>query len=327
MTDSNYDVIIVGGGPAGLSAAVALGRARRSVVVIDSGEPRNATAHAVHNFLTRDGTSPAEMLRLGRAEAVGYGAVVVDGVVDTVERVDDAFAATLAGGDVVGGRRLLVTTGLVDELPPVRGLRERWGIDVLHCPYCHGWEVRDRSLGVLASGPRALHQALMFRQWTDDVTLLLNGQQALDEAQFELLAARGIPVVDGTVENLVVEDDALTGVTLEDGSVRRLDALVVGAPVRVRAGMLAGLGVELAEHPAGMGQHVVTDASGATSVPGVWAAGNVTDLAAQVITSAAAGLWAGAQINASLTADDEAAALAAYRATRRRTRRTAGENV
>ena len=144
MTNSNYDVIIVGGGPAGLSAAVALGRARRSVVVIDSGEPRNATAHAVHNFLTRDGTGPAEMLRLGRAEAVGYGAVVVDGVVDTVERVDDAFAATLAGGDVVGGRRLLVTTGLVDQLPPVRGLRERWGIDVLHCPYCHGWEVRDR---------------------------------------------------------------------------------------------------------------------------------------------------------------------------------------
>jgi thioredoxin reductase len=316
MTNSNFDVIVIGGGPAGLSAAVALGRARRSVVVVDSGEPRNATAHAVHNFLTRDGTSPAEMLRLGRAEAASYGAVFVDGVVDTVERVDAAFAATLVGGEVVGGRRLLVTTGLVDELPPVRGLGERWGIDVLHCPYCHGWEVRDRALGVLANGPRALHQALMFRQWTDDVTLLLNGQQPLDDEQLELLAARGIPVVDGTVENVVVEDDALAGVTLEDGSVRRLEALVVGAPVRVRAGMLGALGVELADHPMGMGRHIVTDASGATSVPGVWAAGNVTDLTAQVITSAGAGLWAGAQINASLTADDEAEALAAYRARR-----------
>jgi len=316
MTNSNYDVIIVGGGPAGLSAAVALGRARRTVVVIDAGEPRNAPAHAVHNFLTRDGTSPAELLRLGRAEAETYRVAFVDGVVDGIERADDAFAALLAGGDVVVGRRVLATTGLVDDLPQVAGLRERWGIDVLHCPYCHGWEVRDRAIGVLASGPMAMHQALMFRQWTADVTLLLNGQQPLDEAQLELLAARGIPVVDGTVENLVVDRDALAGVTLEDGSVRRLEALVVGAPVRVRAGMLAGLGVELAEHPMGMGEFVVTDASGATSVPGVWAAGNVTDLSAQVITSAAAGLWAGAQINASLTADDEAAALAAYRANR-----------
>ena len=313
MTNENFDVVIVGGGPAGLSAAVALGRARRSVVVIDAGEPRNAPAHAVHNFFTRDGTSPAELMRLGRAEAVSYGVTLVDARADGARRTDDGFAVTLSTGGAVTGRRLLVTTGLVDELPDIEGLRERWGIDALHCPYCHGWEVRDRVIGVLASGPRALHQALMFRQWSPNVTLLLNDQELPGAEQLELLAARGIEVVHGRVQRLVVEHDALVGVALADGGVRSLEALVVGAPVSVRAGLLVDLGLELADHPMGMGQHVATDATGATSLPGVWAAGNVTNLAAQVITSAAEGLWAGAQINASLIGDDERAALEAYR--------------
>ncbi|GAB3604780.1 NAD(P)/FAD-dependent oxidoreductase [Conyzicola nivalis] len=309
-------MVIIGGGPAGLSGAVALGRARRSVVVVDSGEPRNAPAHAVHNFLTRDGTSPAELRRLGREEARAYGAELVDARADGVQRTDDGFAVRLSTGSVVTGRRLLVTTGLVDELPEVEGLRERWGVDALHCPYCHGWEVRDRAIGVLASGPRAFHQALLFRQWSPDITLLLNGQALPEAEQLELLAARGIKVVEGRVERLVVEDDTLVGVELAGGSVHALEALVVGAPVSVRAGLLVDLGLELAEHPMGMGLYVATDASGATSLPGVWAAGNVTNLAGQVITSAGEGLWAGAQINASLIADDERDALEAYRAAR-----------
>jgi thioredoxin reductase len=317
MTHSRYDVIIVGGGPAGLSAAVALGRARRSVVVIDSGEPRNAQAHAVHNFLTRDGTSPGELLRLGRGEAAGYGVQFVDARAENAARTDDGFAVTLSTGDTVEGGRLLVTTGLVDELPAVDGLHARWGRDVLHCPYCHGWEARDGVIAVLASGPRAMHQALMFRQWSANITLLLNGQADLDADQLELLAARGIEVVRGRMVSLVVEDDALVGVTLDNGDVRALGFLVVGAPVRVRAGLLVELGVKLVEHPMGVGLHVETDASGATSVAGVWAAGNVTNPMAQVITSAADGLWAGAQINASLIADDERVALEAYRATHR----------
>ena len=313
MTNELFDVVVVGGGPAGLSAAVALGRARRSVVVIDSGEPRNAPAHAVHNFLTRDGTSPAELVRLGREEAASYGATLVDARAESVRRTDDGFAVTLSTGAVVGGRRLLVTTGLVDELPAIDGLRDRWGIDVLHCPYCHGWEVRDRSIGVLATGPRALHQALMFRQWSPTITLLLNDLSLPTADELELLAARGIDVVHGRVERVVVEDDALVGVVLAGGAVRALEALVVGAPVTVRAGLLLELGLELTDHPMGMGQFVATDATGATSLPGVWAAGNVADLAAQVITSAAAGLWAGARINADLTSADEDAALEAYR--------------
>ena len=313
MTNETFDVVVVGGGPAGLSGATALGRARRSVAVIDAGEPRNAPAHAVHNFLTRDGTSPAELLRLGRQEAAAYGVAFFDARAEGAERTDDGFAVTLSTGEVVTGRRLLVTTGLVDELPEVEGLRERWGTDVLHCPYCHGWEVRDRVIGVLATGPRALHQALMFRQWSPTITLLLNGQPLPTADELELLAARGIEVVHGRVTSLVVEDDALAGATLDDGSVRALEALVVGAPMSVRAGLLVDLGLELVEHPMGMGQHVETDAMGATSLPGVWAAGNVTNLAGQVITSASEGLWAGARINADLTAADEREALEAYR--------------
>ena len=314
MTISNFDVVIIGGGPAGLSGAVALGRARRSVVVVDAGQPRNASAHAVHNFLTRDGTSPAELVRLGRAEAESFGVRFVDATAERVERADDTFAVSLAGGDVVTGRRLLVTTGLVDELPALPGLRERWGVDVLHCPYCHGWEVRDSAIGILASGPRSMHQAQMWRQWSSDVTLLADGTFTPDAEQLELLAARGIAVVDEAVESVVVEDGKLVGVALAGGAVRPLDALVVGAPVRVRAGLLVDLGLELTEHPMGIGEHVATDAAGATAIPGVWAAGNVSNPAAQVITSAAEGLWAGAQINADLIRDDERAALAAYRA-------------
>jgi len=314
MTNETFDVVIIGGGPAGLSAAVALGRARRTVAVIDSGEPRNAPAHGVHNFLTRDGTSPAELLRLGRAEAVSYGATIVDARAVGAEKTDDGFAVTLASGGVFAGRRLLVTTGLVDELPALPGLRERWGVDVLHCPYCHGWEVRDRTIAVLAVGPTAVHQAQLFRQWSADVTLLLNDQPEPTDEQLELLAARGIPVVRGAVESLVVEDDALTGLTLSDGRVHPAEALVVAPTFTARAGLLVDLGLELTQHPMGVGTFVAVDATGATSLPGVWAAGNVSNLTGQVITSAAEGLWAGAQINSSLIADDERVALEAYRA-------------
>jgi thioredoxin reductase len=142
-----YDVVVVGGGAAGLSGALILGRARRSVLVVDAGEPRNAPASGVHGFLTRDGMVPAELLRVGRAEVRRYGGRVLEGGrVASATAVDGGFAVALEDGRRVGARRLLVATGLVDELPDVPGIRERWGRDVLHCPYCHGWEVRDRAI-------------------------------------------------------------------------------------------------------------------------------------------------------------------------------------
>ena len=317
-----YDVVVVGGGAAGLGGALMLGRSRRSVLVVDAGEPRNAPASGVHGFLTRDGTDPAVLLQVGREEVRGYGARVLDGRVVSAESVDGSFTVTLEDGRRVGARRLLVTTGLVDELPDVPGVRERWGRDVLHCPYCHGWEVRDQPIGVLASGPMAVHQALLFRQLTADLTLFLHTAPESTAEEAEQLAARGITVVEGEVASLEVHKDRLTGVRLQNGEVISRSAVVVGPRFAARAGMLAGLGLETTAHPSGMGEHIEADAMGLTAVPGVWVAGNVTEPTAQVLGSANAGVMAGAAINADLIAEDTREAVAAYRA--RREARTAG---
>ena len=308
-----HDVVVVGGGAAGLAGALQLARSRRRVVVVDGGQPRNAPAAGVHGYLSRDGMPPGELLRTGRLEVQGYGGRVVDGHVEQVLRRDDGrLDVVLADGRTLTGRRLLVATGLVDELPDVPGLRERWGRDVLHCPYCHGWEWRDSPVAVLASGPMSVHQALMFRQLTDDVTYLAAALAPTAE-QREQLDARGIRVVEQAVTGLRVEADRLTGVLLADGSTAPCDALVVATRMRARTGFLAGLGLAAVPHPTGVGEHLPADAQGRTEVPGVWVAGNATDLTAQVGAAAAAGALAGAAINGDLVAEETAAAVRALR--------------
>ncbi|HWG95250.1 MAG TPA: NAD(P)/FAD-dependent oxidoreductase [Mycobacteriales bacterium] len=308
-----HDVVVVGGGAAGLAGALQLARSRRRVVVVDGGQPRNAPAAGVHGYLSRDGMPPGELLRTGRLEVQGYGGRVVDGHVEQVLRRDDGrLDVVLADGRTLTGRRLLVATGLVDELPDVPGLRERWGRNVLHCPYCHGWEVRDSAVAVLASGPMSVHQALMFRQLTDDVTYLAAALAPTAE-QREQLDARGIRVVEQAVTGLRVEADRLTGVLLADGSTAPCDALVVATRMRARTGFLAGLGLAAVPHPTGVGEHLPADAQGRTEVPGVWVAGNATDLTAQVGAAAAAGALAGAAINGDLVAEETAAAVRALR--------------
>ena len=223
---------------------------------------------------------------------------------------DGGFGVELADGDPVRARRLLVTTGLVDELPDVPGVRERWGRDVILCPYCQGWEIRDQAMVVLGSGPLAVHQALMFRQWTDDLTLLLHTAPEPKPEEMEQLTARGTTVVTGEAAGLVVADDRLTGVRLATGELIAAQVLVVGPRFVASDGVLASLGLAAAEHPTGMGTHVLADSTGRTAVPGVWVAGNVADLAAGIVAAAAAGSWAAAQINADLTAEDTALAVA-----------------
>jgi thioredoxin reductase len=304
--DEQYDVVVVGGGAAGLSGALALSRARRSVVVVDDGAPRNARADHVHNYLGREGATPAELLASGRAEVAGYGGRFVDGRVAGAERVDDGFRVVLADGGSVLARRLLVTTGLVDELPDVPGVAELFGSDVLHCPYCHGWEVRDRPVGVLG-GPMGVHQALMWRQWTADVTLFQHTGSAPTDEERKQLAARDIAVVTGVVQGLEVTDGRLTGVRLDTGDVVPREALVVAPRFTARADVLTSLGLETVPQEMNghvVGSYVAADPTGATAVPGVWVAGNVADLRAQVIASAAAGLNAAAMLNADLITED-----------------------
>ncbi|MFF2600889.1 NAD(P)/FAD-dependent oxidoreductase [Streptomyces californicus] len=321
MERQRYDVVIVGGGAAGLSGALALARARRSVLVIDAGEPRNAPASHVHNYLGRESTPPGELLAIGRNEAAGYGAEIVAGRVASAERLpgaeDAGFRVVTEDGRSVEARRLLVTTGLVDELPPVPGLAERWGREVLHCPYCHGHEVADRPIGVLATGPLAVHQALMWRQWSDDVTLFLHTGPEPSAEEYEELAARDVAVVDGEVAGLEIADDRFTGVRLTSGRVVPREALVVQARFTARSAVLESLGLTpMAQEMAGtvVGTYIPSDPTGATEVPGVWAAGNVTRLTEQVVGAAAAGLMAAGALNGDLITEDTRLAVAARRA-------------
>ncbi|MET0997797.1 MAG: NAD(P)/FAD-dependent oxidoreductase [Marmoricola sp.] len=300
---TDHEVIVIGGGAAGLGAAVALARSRRSVLVVDAGEPRNAPAAGVHNFLTREGTDPRALLQIGREELRGYGGQVREGTATDVRREGERFVVTLQDGTQVTGRRIVVTTGLVDELPDVAGLRERWGHDVLHCPYCHGWEVRDQVIGVLASSAMSVHQALLFRQLSDDVTLLLDGV-TLDDASRGDLASAGIALVEGAVEAVEVQAGAITGARLADGRVVPVQALVVAPRMVARSAVLTSLGAETAEHPMGGGVQVVVDEMGRTTVPGVYAAGNLVDISAQVMGSAAAGTRVGAAVNVDLIMSD-----------------------
>jgi thioredoxin reductase len=296
MDERIYDVVVVGGGAAGLSAALVLGRARRRVAVIDGGQPRNAPATHMQGFLSRDGMSPADLLAAGRVEVSGYGVELVD---DHVAAIDTGFVVRLAGGRVLNGRRILVATGVRDDLPDIPGVRERWGRDLLHCPYCHGWEVRDQPIGVLGTVPGSVQHALLISQWSHDVAFFVHTYDLTAPEQAEL-DARGIQIVLGEVARLVVEDERLSGVELMDGRVIARTAVFI-RPVNVphADGLLAGLGCNV-----DAGGFAIVDGTGRTSSAGVWAAGNVVDPRAQVITAAGAGSAAAIAINADLVNED-----------------------
>jgi thioredoxin reductase len=294
---NRYDVVVIGGGAAGLSAAMVLSRAQRAVLVIDGGKPRNAPAAHMHGFLSRDGMPPSALLAVGRDEVTGYGGEIVDGSVAAARTVDDAFEITLASGAVVTARRVLVATGLRDELPEVGGLRDRWARDVLHCPYCHGYEVRGQRFGVLGWSSEAIRYAQIVRQWSDDVVLFTSPAHLTDDDR-DQLTARSI-VVEGEADQVVVKDDRLHGITTADGRCIERDVVFVPPRFVPNDDVLVGLGCDLDDTG-----WVVTDATGLTSIPGVWAAGNVRNPRAQVITAAGEGSAAAIAINTDLVDED-----------------------
>jgi thioredoxin reductase len=257
----------------------------------------------VHNLLTREGLGPLELVALGREEVRSYGGEVRDGRAVAAAPLEDGFELRLEDGERLTTRRLLVTSGVVDELPDVAGLRERWGHQVLHCPYCHGWEVRGQHIGVLATGPKAVHQALLFSQLSDRVVLLAHtaAPGAEDSA---LLAAAGVRVQPGEVVALEGPAGALHRVRLADGTAVPLDAMVVAPRVLARSTVLDSLGLTPEEHPSGLGEQYPSGLAGRTEVAGVWVAGNVADVGAQVMAAAAAGSMAGAAINMDLIETD-----------------------
>ena len=303
---SEYDVIILGGGAAGLSAALVLSRAQRRIAVVDAGRPRNLPAAHMHGFLSRDGLPPTELLRLGRAEVDSYGGELIAATAIEAQQVDGGFEVRLDNDELLTGRRLLVATGLRDELPDIPGLRARFGRDVLHCPYCHGHEVRDLRLGVIGGAPNSLHQANLVRQWASDVVFFSHGTP-LTADQREQLVARAIGIVDGEVTRIVAADDILRGVEIDEKFVAR-DAVFVAPTFVPHHELLSSLGCGLDDNG-----WTAVDPAGRTSVPGVWAAGNAVNPRAQVITAAGDGSAAAISLNADLLEEDIRDAVALFR--------------
>ena len=309
--ERHCDVAIVGGSAAGLAAALQLGRQRRSVIVVDAGEPRNARAAHMHSYLGHEGQPPSALIGAGRDEVRSYGGEILAGRVVGVTRThDDRFRVELAGGHWLIARRVLAATGLVDELPDIEGVTDHWGGDVIHCPFCHGYEFRDQRIVQIVTHPTGLHPAGLFRQLTDRFTMVLHDAVNAGSRELDALRAAGVTVVAGRVQRIVTGADGhVAGVELADGDRIGADAVVIGASFRVRIEPFASLGLTPVAHPSGLGDVVETDPTGATAIPGLYAAGNVTDPSQQVPQAAAAGSWVGGMIGVSLAHDDiEAAA-------------------
>lgn len=308
--ERHCDVAVIGGSAAGLTAALQLARQRRTVVVVDDGTPRNAPAEHMHGYLGREAVPPSELLTIGREEVRGYGGEVLTGRVLAVRPAEDGrFRVELSGGHTLLARRVLAATGIRDELPDIEGLAQRWGRDVIHCPFCHGYEVRDQRLVQIITHPMGLHPTALLRHLTDGLTVVLHDATGWDdhaEAAISRLEDAGVPVVRTGVRRVVTgRDGAVTGVELVDGRVLEADAVLVGARFHARVEALAPLGIAGSAHPTGMGDVLEVDPmTGQTAVPGVYAAGNVTDPSLQVLPSAAHGGRVGAMIAFSLAEED-----------------------
>lgn len=307
MDTDVWDVIIVGGGAAGLSGALMLGRARRQVLVVDFGEPRNRFTHAMHGVLGRDGTSPAALLADGRREVESYGGVIQRGSVTQVSAPSDGFTVHITDLDGrstsnATARRLLVTSGARDHLPDIPGLSKWWGRGVATCPYCDAYEVRDGRIGVLATGPGSPMQAQLLRQWSHSITYLTDSVGPPAGQELDDLTARGITISEGPLRQVRGDGDRLIGVQLEDGTDIALDAIFTIPTLAPADDLLRTLGSGISTGP--MGEFASVDATGRTSVEGVWAAGNVVNPAANIPISIGAGAMAGGAINHDLVLDD-----------------------
>lgn len=304
--ERHCDVCVVGGSAAGLAAALQLGRQRRSVIVVDAGEPRNAPAAHVHGYLGREAIAPSELTAVGREEVRSYGGEVLVGRATGVSQFDGgAFRVELTGGHAVVARRVLAATGLVDLLPEIEGVAEHWGRDVIHCPFCHGYEVRDRRLVVIVTHSMGLHPVVLLRQLTARLTVVVHDPAGVDGSALDALRSGGVDVRHDRARRLVVDGDgSVNAVELASGERIEADAVVVGPRFRARAEAFASIGLRPAEHPSGIGDALQTDASGATAVAGIYAAGNVTDPSHQVLQAAADGSRVGAMISYSLAEED-----------------------
>jgi thioredoxin reductase len=305
--DSSWDCIIVGAGPAGLNAALVLGRARRRVLVLDNGAPRNHATHEMHGVLGHDGLDPADLRARGRTELARYGVDVVTAGVQDAEVLDGAVRLTW-GDSVEVTRTVILATGMLDEVPDIPGFEQVWGSSAHTCPYCDGFEHRDERLAVLAAGPRGEHLALLLRQWSDDVVLLSNGPHELAGDALARLQALGVPIIETPVAGVDSENGRLRHVHLEGGEALERDALFFYVGWQLRTGLARALGCELRDDGS-----IAVDSDQATTVDRVYAAGNSAEPRALVPQAAGAGVTAAVAINARLSVEDADRAVAASR--------------
>jgi thioredoxin reductase len=303
--ERHCDVAVIGGSAAGLAAALQLGRQRRSVIVVDSATPRNARATHLHGYLGRDAIAAAQLIADGREEVRSYGGEVLTARANRVIRDNDRFRVELAGGHVVVARRVLAATGLIDDVPDIEGLAQHWGVDVINCPFCHGYEFRDQRIAQIVTHRTGLHSAALFRQLSAQHTVVLTGGVEVDEPAVDLLQAGGVTVVRAQVRRVVTADTGrVLRLELTDGQRVEADLIVIGPRFRARVEPFTALGLHTTAHPTGLGDVVEVDANGATLVPGLYAAGNVTDPSQQLSAAAAHGGRIGAVISSDLAHED-----------------------
>lgn len=294
----DYDAIVIGGSFAGLSAATQLARARRKVLVLDAGTPRNRFASASHGFLTQDGVAPAEILASARKQLAAYPtATIRDSMVVGTQQRDDGFAIQLDEGGEVSGKRLILATGVVDRLPAISGLQERWGRTVFHCPYCHGYELQQGPIAVLAIGALSMHHALMLPDW-GPTTFFTNETFEPDASERESLKSRGVTLNPAPVAAVEDGDGAGIVVHLQDGRRQDFAGLFVASRMEMAAPFAADLGCDFEESP--MGAVIRTDATKATSVKNVFACGDAARMGGNVAAAVADGAMAGVAAHRSL---------------------------
>jgi thioredoxin reductase len=294
--DQGYDVVIVGGGPAGLSAALVLGRCLRRVLVCDAGTPRNLRSRSLNGYLTRDGVSPVEFLRLGREELLRYGISVLEHRVTDVTRQDSRFRVTMDGGGSVTSRTVLLATGVRDHLPDIPGLDDCYGTSVHHCPYCDGWEARGRTIAALGHGVSPVGLALSLRTWSDSILACTNGG-AVPARHRRQLAAHHIQAFEAPVARVVHSDGRVRQLQFADGTSTHCDVIFFTAGQSQQCELARILGCEFT--PAGT---VKTDRLGQTCVSGIYVVGDASRDVQFVIVAAAEGAKAGVAINKALQA-------------------------
>ncbi len=293
-----HDAIIIGGSFAGLSAATYIARGRRSVCIVDAGSPRNRFAAHSHGFLTHDGDEPGSILATARTQVAAYPTTkFVEGKAISAAKEGDGFTIKLATGEVLEGRRLLLAFGISDELPAIPGLADRWGSSVLHCPYCHGYELSGQRLGVLSVSPNSVHQAMLIAEW-GPTTFYLNGGPEPDATELASLRERGVAIEPAPVKALHGDGRGLSSIELVDGRTSQINALYLGPRTRLNSDIAQQLGCELEDAP--FGSVIKTDALKQTTVTGVFAAGDITRPAHNITWACADGVTAGVAIHRSL---------------------------